>query len=146
MNQTPRVSRSASEGPQSTEDAWTAGADEPAHYGLPVAPGDPWPLPVPVDGNALRPGHDRTDGSGGPLPGWYAISVGRLHDPEGRFDYFQEHLRPFDHVGYAIRIYHISVDDANRLRAIYGLPLLPGATNLGRMEASSIPVAEPSRP
>lgn len=74
----------------------------------------------------------------GPKPGWYAISVMILHgdhfslrDGHGGsifvdqpyYTYFQ-HFRPVAMAGYSIYIYHITLEDANRLRHKWGLPLL----------------------
>lgn len=49
----------------------------------------------------------------GPQPGWHAMSVDRIHAPE--FDYFLN-FEPVDSVGYSIYIYHITPDEANRVR------------------------------
>lgn len=62
----------------------------------------------------------------GPQPGWYAISVCHLHGgPWGRYTYFL-HFRPVAMAGYSIYIYHITLDEANRIRGELGLPKLPG--------------------
>ncbi len=71
------------------------------------------------------------DGLRGPQPGWYAISVCMLKGqhfsvPEGdgewslsteNFTYFLDNFEPVDMIGYSIYIYHISEDDAERVRA-----------------------------
>ncbi len=59
----------------------------------------------------------------GPRPGWHAISVNRLYHQTREYAYFQR-FTPCDMVGYSIYIYHISLDEANRVRAELGLPLL----------------------
>jgi len=77
----------------------------------------------------------------GPRPGWYAISANfvfglpfRLRDQEGNlwhaetgaYEYFR-HASPDSLVakaGYSIFIYHFDLGEANRLRALLGLPLL----------------------
>jgi len=61
----------------------------------------------------------------GPRPGWYAVSVNRLHDRSREYAYF-ERFRPVAMAGYSIYIYNISLDEANRVRRELGLPELPG--------------------
>ena len=73
----------------------------------------------------------------GPQPGWYAIDVNYLHgthwpaaDGTGRwaeiapdgpnFEYFRR-LQPIDSVGYSIYIYHVTLDEANRVRGELGM-------------------------
>jgi hypothetical protein len=60
----------------------------------------------------------------GPQPGWQILSVHRLHDRDGSYDYFLRELEPVERLGYSIYIYHVSVDDANRVRRGMGLPEL----------------------
>lgn len=55
-----------------------------------------------------------------PEPGWYALSVNRLHQYDGQYDYFFR-LRPVASVGYSIYIYHITLEEANRVRRELGL-------------------------
>ena len=57
----------------------------------------------------------------GPMPGWYAISVAQTHRPLGEYEYFTEFV-PVDRIGYTTLVYHITLDDANRLRNKLGLP------------------------
>ncbi len=59
----------------------------------------------------------------GPVPGRYALSVVHLYRRDSGYEYFQM-LNPTDYVGYTVRIYVVSVDDANIIRLKYGLPLL----------------------
>lgn len=74
----------------------------------------------------------------GPHPGYYAVSVNHLHGfpfptPDGKggrvgppahsFEYFQ-YFQPIAKAGYSIFIYHITLEDANRVRCEMGLPLL----------------------
>lgn len=106
------------------------------------------PLGVVLDG-PMRPEHFISDtrgvpagprlgsGSGwqpGPEPGWFALSanqvfgdrLGYIHAPERQSDYtYFQHMVPVDRVGYSIFIYNVTLDEANRVRSIYGLPLLP---------------------
>jgi hypothetical protein len=65
------------------------------------------------------------DGNGaGPRPGWYAVSVHWLRDPNQGYGYFLG-FRPVAMAGYSIYIYHLSLDDANRARRDLGLEELP---------------------
>ena len=71
------------------------------------------------------------DGLRGPQSGWYAVSVCQLKGhhfsvPEGdgewtgssgHFMYFLDNFEPVDMIGYSIYIYHISEEDAARVRA-----------------------------
>lgn len=86
----------------------------------------------------------------GPLPGWYAIDMNHLHgarlaatDGEGGWQrlanddydltYFQR-FEPVATAGYSIYIYHITPDEANRMRRELGLPeLSAGDGSEGRM-------------
>jgi hypothetical protein len=45
-----------------------------------------------------------------PLPGWYALSVQRIHDPSNDYIYFLR-FKPVAMVGYSFYIYHISAND-----------------------------------
>jgi hypothetical protein len=60
-----------------------------------------------------------------PKPGWYAVSVNHLY---GRSREFHDFLRlePVASAGYSIYIYHITLDEANRVRRELGLPELSG--------------------
>jgi hypothetical protein len=60
------------------------------------------------------------DGPPGPRPGWYAVSVTMLHDYRRDYAYFRR-FRPIAMAGYSIYIYHISLEDANRVRVELGL-------------------------
>lgn len=71
------------------------------------------------------------DGQRGPQPGWYAMSVCMLKgmhfsvfDGIGskewsmeNFTYFLDNFEPVDRIGYSIYIYHITEEDASRVRA-----------------------------
>jgi hypothetical protein len=76
----------------------------------------------------------------GPLPGWYAIDVNHLHGArliaaDGHGDwmylatnnhdvsYFQS-LSPVTRAGYSIYIYHVTLEEANRVRRELGVPML----------------------
>jgi hypothetical protein len=56
-----------------------------------------------------------------PQPGWYALSVNHLYDREKQYRHFLN-LKPVDSAGYSIYIYHITPEDANRVRREMGLP------------------------
>lgn len=67
----------------------------------------------------------------GPQPGWYAINVNLLHGDAwpgrrvyphlGFYGYFLE-FTPVARAGYSIYVYHVTVEDANRVRRRMGLP------------------------
>ncbi len=67
----------------------------------------------------------------GPVPGYFAVSRRFLDgdrdiapDGAGGFKYFNE-FQPIAKAGYSILIYHITLEEANRVRRHSGLPLLP---------------------
>ena len=60
----------------------------------------------------------------GPHPGWHAISVNQLRSCRQQYSYFLD-LEPVATAGYSIYIYHITLEDANRVRRELGLPELP---------------------
>ncbi len=98
-------------------------------YDLPLVDprivGIDYKLPPSVGNAELRP----SPGSGeslGPLPGWYAVSVNRIHSPNKEYDYFLR-FREVAKAGYSINIYHISPKAANAVRRELGLPPLPDA-------------------
>jgi hypothetical protein len=79
------------------------------------------------------------DEKAGPLPGWYGIDVNHLRGSDlqaaddkgnwrcfdaGPFCYFQQ-FQPVGMAGYSVYIYHITLDEANRVRRELGLPELP---------------------
>jgi 4-amino-4-deoxy-L-arabinose transferase-like glycosyltransferase len=59
----------------------------------------------------------------GPLPGWYALSVNAIHRRTREYEYFLR-FEPVAMVGYSIYIYHITLDEATRVRRELGLPEL----------------------
>ncbi len=78
--------------------------------------------PLPPSGPHPKPGDwPIAGGETGPLPGWYAVCVGRLRDRDCQYAYFLR-FKPVATAGYSIYIYHIGVDDANRVREELGLP------------------------
>jgi hypothetical protein len=52
------------------------------------------------------------------------VSVNKLQDGEHRWDYYEQ-FTPVEWIGYTMRIYHITLEDANAMRRKYGMPLLP---------------------
>ena len=71
----------------------------------------------------------------GPMPGWYAISVHLLRHRHERYKYFLDYFQPVAMAGYSIYIYHITLDEANRVRRRLGLPELGGTEHgAGRRE------------
>jgi len=60
-----------------------------------------------------------------PVAGWYALSVNDLHRRDHQCDYFLR-FKPVAMAGYSIYIYHITLEDANRVRRELGLPELRG--------------------
>jgi len=58
----------------------------------------------------------------GPHPGWHALSIHKLHNQDGSYEYFLQHFEPVHIVGYSIYIYHITLDEANRVRRGLDLP------------------------
>ena len=59
----------------------------------------------------------------GPLPGWYALSVNYIYSRDCQHRYFLN-FHPVATAGYSIYIYHITIDEANRVRKKLGLPEL----------------------
>jgi glutamine amidotransferase-like uncharacterized protein len=56
----------------------------------------------------------------GPVPGWHAVEIQGIRSPRTGYGYFLE-FEPVAIVGYSIYIYHISLDDVNRVRRKLGL-------------------------
>lgn len=88
----------------------------------------------------------------GPLPGWYALSVNTIYSRSRQYRYFL-HFQPVATAGYSIYIYHITHEDANRVRRELGLPELredweqKQETGAGGDEDSSTEtLAAPSQP
>ena len=59
-----------------------------------------------------------------PRPGWHALSVNKIRSRTRRYEYFLR-FRPVAMAGYSIYIYHVTLDEANRVRRELGLPELP---------------------
>jgi hypothetical protein len=56
-----------------------------------------------------------------PQSGWYALSVNYLYSREKQYRYFLN-FEPVARAGYSMYIYHITLEDANRVRREMGLP------------------------
>ena len=65
----------------------------------------------------------------GPLPGWYALSVNEIYGRSQRYRYFLN-FRPVAMAGYSIYIYHITLDEANRVRRELGLKELASSISM----------------
>ncbi|MCP4541061.1 MAG: glycosyltransferase family 39 protein [Chloroflexi bacterium] len=59
----------------------------------------------------------------GPLHGWYALSVNEIYARHKRYRHFL-FFEPVATAGYSIYIYHVTLEDANRVRCELGLPEL----------------------
>ncbi|MGO8747045.1 MAG: hypothetical protein ACLQNE_13740 [Thermoguttaceae bacterium] len=67
---------------------------------------------------------DRTNpATFGPMPGWYALSVNEIYGRSRQYRYFL-HFEPVAVAGYSIYVYHIKMDEANRVRREFGMPEL----------------------
>jgi len=60
----------------------------------------------------------------GPSPGYHALSVNEIYGHSKGYRYFLN-FEPIATAGYSIYIYHITLEDANRVRREMGLPELP---------------------
>ncbi len=58
-----------------------------------------------------------------PQPGWHALSVNKIRSRTKEYEYFLK-FKPVAMAGYSIYIYHITLDEANRVRKELGLPEL----------------------
>ena len=58
-----------------------------------------------------------------PTPGWYALSVNELYGRSDQYRWFLNY-EPTSMAGYSIYIYHVTLEDANRVRRELGLPEL----------------------
>ncbi len=67
-----------------------------------------------------------------PETGWFALSVNRIRDRERKYAYFLQ-FEPVAIVGYTIYIYHVTPDEANRVRREFGLAELPDLAHKRRI-------------
>jgi len=63
-----------------------------------------------------------------PQPGWYALSVNYIYDRSQQYRYFLN-FEPVAMAGYSICIYHITLEEVDRVRREMGLPEI-GTDNL----------------
>ena len=56
----------------------------------------------------------------GPIPGWHVISVQHIHEADDGYLYFLN-FQPVATAGYSVYIYHIALEEANRVRNTMGL-------------------------
>jgi len=59
-----------------------------------------------------------------PQPGWHALSVNKIRSQTRQYEYFLK-FEPVAMAGYSIYIYHVTLEDANRIRREQGRPELP---------------------
>ena len=99
-------------------------------YSLPNWLLDPALTGIETERPPIGPPRDEplSGGSGellGPQPGWYAVFVRELRERHARYEYFL-HFEPTDMVGYTVYIYHITLEEANRVRRELGMAELEG--------------------
>jgi 4-amino-4-deoxy-L-arabinose transferase-like glycosyltransferase len=58
----------------------------------------------------------------GPQPGWYLLGTNDLYNVDHDYDWFHD-LIPVKKIGYSIYIFQVTLEDANRLREQYDLPM-----------------------
>jgi len=56
-----------------------------------------------------------------PESGWFALGVNEIYSSSKQYEYFKQ-FEPVDFIGYSIYIYHVTLDEANRVRREMGLP------------------------
>ena len=95
------------------------GCCPPSLAGIPKTP---LPPPGPRDHDGPQEASE-AQAAVGPRPGWYVLSVNRLYGRDRQYRYFRG-FHPVAMAGYSIYIYHITLDDANRVRRKLGLPAL----------------------
>lgn len=83
---------------------WQVGIDASL---APASDSPPQPSPSELDDGTPRRLAPR------PAPGWYAISVHRLHEPDGGYDYFLRQSVPVARIGYSIYVYFIAEGPEN---------------------------------
>ncbi len=93
-----------------------------AYFGLcdPKIAGIDWVAVPHAPGKSGCVAHDPSE-LRGPVSGWFAVSVNEIHRPSGEYDYFLR-FEPVAMIGYSIYIYHITLEEANRVRRELGLP------------------------
>ena len=61
-----------------------------------------------------------SEAESGPRPGWFALSVNYIYGRDRQYRYFLG-FQPVATAGYSIYIYHVTLDEANRVRRELGL-------------------------
>ena len=56
-----------------------------------------------------------------PEAGWFALGVNEIYSSSKQYEYFKR-FEPVDMIGYSIYIFHITPEEANRMRLEMGLP------------------------
>lgn len=76
--------------------------------------------------------HDKnsTPEGAGPLPGWHIVSVCKIRERD-KFEYFLNY-EPIAQIGYSMNVYHIELEETNRVRRKVGLPEVNAAEAEGR--------------
>jgi len=101
---------------------------DPKYLGIPSAGFPPSCPPEPI-----HPPAAGESTSLGPQPGWYALGVTFLHGDDhpqrgspglGWVPYcgYFRHFQPVATAGYSVYVYHVTIDEANRVRGELGLP------------------------
>jgi hypothetical protein len=67
----------------------------------------------------------RNGSQAGIMPGWFALTPAAFLDADGHYRALFEGMEPVDRIAYSIWIYHVTLEDANRLRRLFGLDELP---------------------
>jgi 4-amino-4-deoxy-L-arabinose transferase-like glycosyltransferase len=93
-------------------------------FGTPKTHNWPWGE-VPDDPDLGVPRRSGERAALGPLPGWHVLSANLIHRRERDYEYFLE-FEPVDWIGYSMMVFHITVDEANRVRRKLGMPELGG--------------------
>ncbi len=78
----------------------------------------------------------------GPQPGWFAVSVNYLSPASSSYRYLDD-VKAVAEIGLSTRIYHLTLEDANRLRRRFALPELSGDLQGGSSTAESPPIQPP---
>lgn len=81
--------------------------------------------------------HNGSDDQLGPKPGWYALSVNYIYGRNHQYRYFLN-FEPVAMAGYSIYIYHVTFDEANRVRRELGLPELKAEGVRRRAEKTTL--------
>ncbi len=78
------------------------------------------PVPPPA-GPQTATGRPQNARDSGPLPGWHALSVNRIRSRTNEYEYLLR-FTPVAMAGYSIYIYHVTPEEANRVRRALRLP------------------------